>query len=368
MTDRKTDGFGADTSRLLTVLALVAVTVGLVTGSSIVAGQVTDQELASEGPTSLESAGVTVEQGDRCIPVAAFGNGTESVSDYYDYRTPNTTPSSYTYSSYGTTEFQADDTSSLFFYDGTDGRSLVVLHDRLDGDTDGGSATMQFDGLPIDGEWTVEDDDYEGRDDVFTHRETSSRISWVWTEGRSDGAAFTGFDESFAVTVTPAFNEAADVRYTDDGYDGQITDWQVVSNDGTTTRTSLAMEEPITVRSGACSRVTGLDVADTADAEEPIALGATVTNDGEGPETVTVPFVVDGGVVDERTVTLAAGETRTLSTSVTFDEPGTRTVSVGDRGATIDVADGTLGSFLPGFGVVIVLAGIGVAVIAVRRR
>ncbi|MFC3960254.1 CARDB domain-containing protein [Halovivax cerinus] len=351
-----------------TTVGVLLGSVGLVTAGSIVGDPVTTQNSSITQVAQIQSDGVTVEQGDRCLPVTPFGDGSRSVADYYDYRTPNTTPSSYTYSSYGTTQFQADDTSTLFVYDGAGGRSLVVVHDRLDGDTDGGSATMAFDDLPIDGEWTVEDDAYDGRDDVFTHRETSSRITWVWTEGRSDGAAFTGLDGSFAVTVTPAFNEDADERYTDGGYDGQVTDWQVVTNDGNATRTSLALDDPITVRSGACSTVTELDVDDAADAGEPVSLRATVTNDGDGSETVTVPFVVDGDVVDERTVTLAAGETTTISTSLTLDEPGTRTVAVGDRDVTFDVVAGGPGASLPGFGVVAGLAAFAVAVLAARRR
>ncbi len=318
----------------------------------------------------LESDGYAVVQGDRCIPVEPLGDGHQTVEEYYDYRNPDTDPDSYTYSSYGTTHLQADDTSILFLHEGSDGLSLVLVHDRLEGETDGGSLTMQIDDLPADGEWVVEDDDYEGQDDVFDHRETSSRITWVWATGRTDGAAFNGgLDDEFAITITPAFNEQADFRYDTGGYDGQLTDWEVLSGeDHDPQRTSLAMDEAVVVRSGGCTAVTDLDVNESATVGDEVTITATVTNGGEGPETVTVPFVVGGEIVDEQDVTLDAGESATLSTTVPADDVGSLTASVGETAATVEVADASVSDRLPGFGIGVALVAIVSVLVLLGRR
>lgn len=233
------------TTSTYSIVATVAVVALLVlattAGVSVVAAQ------SSSSHTDGEYA---VIQGDECFTIDPLGNGSQSVEAFYDYRTPNTEPSSYKYSSYGTTHLQRDNTSSLFLYEGRDGLSLVLLHEQLDGNTSGGAVTMQFDGLPEDGEWVVEDDRYEGRDDEFTHDGSSSRITWVYTEGRNDGAAFRGdLTDDARITIDPAFNDAADFRL----YEGNITDWQTLSaaDDGYE-RTSLEMTEPIEIRSGGC--------------------------------------------------------------------------------------------------------------------
>ncbi|MFC7115366.1 hypothetical protein ACFQH2_10990 [Natronoarchaeum sp. GCM10025703] len=200
-----------------------------------------------------------ITQGDQEIEIVPVGNGTQTVEEFYDYRTPEThDPPDYLYSSYGTTEYQEDDTSVLMLYEGSDGLSLILLHDKLEGDTRGGSITMQIDGLPEEGEWVIEDDtytDYGGPLDSFDHDGTSSRITWIWSEGRSDGGAFNGGldGEDWEITIEPYFNENADYRYEDPvGYDGQVDDWKVISGDGESfTSTSLqSIDEPITITSG----------------------------------------------------------------------------------------------------------------------
>ncbi|WP_408957964.1 CARDB domain-containing protein [Natrinema sp. 74] len=349
------------TGTYATVVAVAVVTAAVI-GATVGVGTVAAQSAPSE--TGGEYA---VIQGDKCYTVDLFGNSSQSIETFYDYRTPNTSPSSHSYSSYGTTHLQEDDTSNLFLYEGSDGVSLVLLHERYDGNTSGGAVTMQFDGLPENGEWVVEDDSYDGRDDEFSHRGSSSRITWVYTDGRNDGAAFRGgLEGEFEITITPAFNDAADFRL----YEGQIADWQALSaTESGRDRISLDMSKPVTITSGGCpsSSVTDLQTGGTVTPGESVDITATVTNDGERTVTTDVPITVDGDLVDEREVTLEPGETTTLSTTMTFDDAGTYTVAAGDRTAAVTVGETSDG--LSGFGVaaVIVMALLGGLAVWHRR-
>ncbi|WP_254861837.1 PGF-CTERM sorting domain-containing protein [Halovivax gelatinilyticus] len=304
-------------------------------------------------------------QGDRCIPIEPLGDGHRTAEEYYDYRNPNTSPPAYDYSSHGTTHLQEDDTSLLFLHEGSDGLSIVFVHDRLEGDTEGGAATLVFTGLPAEGEWVVEDDNYDGADSEWDHRDTSSRITSVWTEGRTDGGAFNGgLDGEFAVEVTPAFNEMADFRL----YDGEVTEWQLLSGtDHDPERTTLDMTEPVQLRTGGCAMVSDVSVNETATVGESVDVEATITNAGEREETVTVPIAIDGEVVAEEDVTIAANSTEALSTTVSLENEGEQSLSVGGVSAPIDV-EGDDSDELPGFGVAVALVAILAALAVARLR
>jgi len=322
--------------------------------------------VAGTATAQSESGTYTISQGDQCTTIEPLGNGHLTVEEFYDYRTPNTSPSSYSYSSHGTTHLQEDDTSSLFLYEGGDGLSLVLLHDRNGGNSGGGAATMTFTNLPKEGEWVVEDDNYDGADDEFDHRGTSSRITWLWSEGRSDGAAFNGgMDDDFLIEISPRFNsDAATVQSTD----GRISEWEAVSATQTgTERISLDMDKPVVIQSGSCSShtVTELSMDDTVSPGEPATIEATVKNDGGVTKNATVPFTVDGETVDEKQVSLDPGETVTLSTTTTFDEAGTYTIGAADQ--TKDVTVGN-GDGLPGFGVTAVAVAALLGTLVVYRR
>ncbi|WP_162224512.1 hypothetical protein [Halorussus amylolyticus] len=201
-----------------------------------------------------ESADAThvVEQGDRCVPITPL-SGDETVEEFYDYRTPFTDPSGPAYSSYGTTDLQRAETSICFLYDGPEGLSLVVIHDALDDGTSGGSVTFQFENL-AGGEWAVGDDVYDGESNYDRFEETADgwQIDWTWTEGRSDGGAYRPLGDDFAVTIHPAFNEEAALY--GDPYEGELTDWQVVSGDrNDPDRISLSLTDSVTIRPGDCS-------------------------------------------------------------------------------------------------------------------
>ena len=238
--------------------------VGAVDDGSVVEESGTDdtdisaaREAVRSSPTEVES--YVIQQGDRChelVPLSSDG----TVEEFYDYRNHVTHPDApdedRQYSSYGTTHLQESDTSILFLHEGADGLSLVIVHDELDGGTDGGSATFEIAGLPADGEWVIEDDNYpSAEDDTFDHGDGWSEITWVWGIDRTDGAAFNGgLDEPFSIAIDPAFNEEANYRWTDDGHDGDITEWNALSGEtANPDRIDLSLDEPIVIRSGTCA-------------------------------------------------------------------------------------------------------------------
>ncbi|WP_247004870.1 CARDB domain-containing protein [Halosolutus gelatinilyticus] len=341
-------------------------TIGLVV--AVVLGATVGVTTVGAAPVQSNSEQYSVVQGDECMTIEPLGHGHQSATEFYDYRTPNTTDQnasdhSFTYSSHGTTNLQEDDTSIMFLHKSRDGLSLAFVHDQLNGNTSGGAVTMQVNNLPEDGEWVIEDDNYPGADDEFDHRGATSRISWTFTEGRSDGAVFNGgLDGDFAIEIVPFFNDNADMQQ----YDGEISDWQVVSGPPhDPQRTSLNMSEPITIQSGGCDSfsVTDLTVDENASVGEPAHVEATAKNDGSGPVTGTVQFTVDGEVVDRQQVELGPGETTTVESTVEFNESGTYTVGANDQTTDVTVDDD---ESMPGFG--IVAAALGALLVALVAR
>ena len=335
---------------------------------------------------SEEEQTYAVTQGDQCIEVRPLGNGSQTVAEFYDYRTPETHDyPDYRYSSYGTTHLQENDTSILTLYEGSDGVALVLVHGHVTGgNSSGGALTMQFEGLPAEGEWVVEDDSYSddhqgGAYDTFEHEGDESRITWVYTDNRTDGAAFRGgLDDEFELTIDPAFNDDADFRV----YEGDLEDWQVLSAAGDGhTRTSLdSMDEPVTIGPGGCPSLTVTTVTTTPsepDPGEPVDIDATVTNDGSEAGTFTATVTADGDVVDERTVSLDPGETDQFTTTTRFDEEAVYEVAVEETTAEVTVAadSETAGSTggddtIPGFGVTAAIGGVlaAISILARSRR
>ncbi|WP_115865720.1 hypothetical protein [Halorussus litoreus] len=209
------------------------------------------------GPNTVDPSGYVIEQGDQCVPITPL-SGEETVEAFYDYRTPNTDPSAWTYSSYGTTDLQRPETSICFLYEGPEGLSLVVVHDELNDGTNGGAATfdLAFE-HPDRGAWVVADDDYDGSSnyDTFSRTDSGWTVDWTWSGGRTDGGAYRPLGDDFAVTVDPAFNE--DAALYGDYYEGEITDWEFLSGDRSDPdRVSLALDQPLTIRPGTCGSTT----------------------------------------------------------------------------------------------------------------
>lgn len=286
-------------SRLVATLALLA----LLAGSVLAFAPVTMAEHGND------SDAYVIEQGEQCVAVDPITNDTQSVEDFYDYRHPDSDPNASTYSSYGTTEYQADNTSILMLYEGSEGTSLVIVHEKLhepaeDG-TNGSSATFVVTGLSDEDDgWVVEDDDYNesSQDDVFVHNDTHSEMTWVWGQGRTDGAAYRGLDGDTDIEIDPGFNEDANFRYSGQ-YAGWVHDWEVITaTDDGFDRVGLdSLEENVTVRAGYCAAAPNASL--TVDDATPEVGLTTVTLDASGTtsETDVVEYrwdLSDNGTVD----------------------------------------------------------------------
>lgn len=92
---------------------------------------------------------------------------------------------------------EASDVSQMFFYEGPEATSLVILHDEPD-DGDGGLVTFEFDTLPDEGKWVVPDD----RGDKYSR----TTASWRWYACCTDGGVYKGgFSGAFWIDIDPTF-------------------------------------------------------------------------------------------------------------------------------------------------------------------
>ncbi|UIP01543.1 PKD domain-containing protein (plasmid) [Halobaculum sp. CBA1158] len=318
---------------------LVVGVVGLLVFSSITVGLAGTASAAAGDDRTF-----AVAQGSSCYEVDPYADADRTVSAFYDYRNPNTTPSASTYSSYGTTEFQRTGESSLLLYAGPDDTSLVVLHDRL-GDGDGGSTTTyDIEGLP-DGEWAVQDDIYANRDDEWDLSDGRASIDWKWSINRTDGGAYRGLDSlEGPIVIDPSYNEDADA-WGEWGYSGtpeyRVTDWTVFDADGD--EHTLDLDRRVFIHPGGCVETppsAALSAPGTAAVDESVTLDAGDTTDPDD-EVAAYEWDLDGD-----------GETDRVTDSPTveyaFEAAGNRSVSVtaldtygnGDTASvTVEVAD-----------------------------
>ncbi|PSP64551.1 hypothetical protein BRC77_03375, partial [Halobacteriales archaeon QH_8_64_26] len=160
-------------------LAVAGVLFALVVSSIALPLAATPAAAQQSGAPGAEANGtdIVVRQDGQCYPMRAFGNGTTSVQEFYSYRSPYTEPRGW-YRAYG--ELQGllrQDTSQVLLYNGSEGLSLVFVHDGLANESgSGGTVAMDITGLPPGGNWSVRDDTYPGQDDVFELRDTSAHI------------------------------------------------------------------------------------------------------------------------------------------------------------------------------------------------
>jgi len=174
-----------------------------------------------------------IEQGDACYPVVPLRND-EPVEEFYDY---------FDAEAHTSTDIEQSNVSHVFLYEGPDGLSLVVIHDRRDDGT-GGAVSFDIIGLPTsDGEWVVRDDGEVGP--------TDTSPDWSWAGRHTDGGGFRGgLDGEFSITIDPKFNEAAERSPLSPG---EIEEWQALSgNAKNPDRIPLDMSRPITIRTGEC--------------------------------------------------------------------------------------------------------------------
>ncbi|RRJ33814.1 cell surface glycoprotein related protein [Halocatena pleomorpha] len=269
-----------------TLQIVVSSVIGLVIVVAVVGTPAVGQ---AETPT------VVFTQGDDSIRVTPLGDGTRSVEAFYDYRSPATEPEGQ-YSSYGTDDIQMDQVSQLFVYHGQSGLSLVFLHDEHSNTTGGGAViTADISGLPESGDWVVEDDTYNNRDDVFRHSRRSSHIEWLMNGHRTDGAAFRGLEETNdTITVAMRFNENSE-NYPWEEWEGrpeqnEIKRWLVRS--GTGEMTELAMDEPVEIRMASDNRTE--PTTETPDENTPLVNSHPPTH-RSSPDTTGSSGVTGGG-------------------------------------------------------------------------
>jgi PKD repeat protein len=319
--------------RVLLVVALVAL--APVVGSVVVSAQ-------------AETDSYAVAQGTTCTVVEPVTDTSQNVSSFYDYRNPDPNitgnPPSGTYSSFGTREYQETGASTLLFYEGSEGASLVLVHGELGDEAGGSTLTMSFAGLP-DGDWVVEDDEYPGRDDDWVLSEDGGTIDWKWASNRTDGGVYRGIgDTDEPITITPAFNEEA-AHWGEWNYSGsdeyRLTEWRVIGEDGDVT--TLDRDRRAFVHAGECAETppeAALDGPSDANTTEPVTLDASDSTDDDaigGYE-----WDLDGD-----------GETETVTTDPTlehsFSLPGERTVTVTafDRDGNGDSAEITVNVTVP---------------------
>lgn len=319
MSGRESESGTANTVAVLAITALV-----LCSGFAGVVQPVAADHGHGHGSTTHANVqqmdSYVVEQGDQCQPIEPLStDGT--VGSFYDYRNHEThdNGTDRMYSSYGTTHLQENNTSALFLHQGTDGLSLVMVHDRLDGGTTGGVASFDIVGVPSETEWVVQDDLYDGETNMAEWHDGPGRLGadWIWSENRTDGGAIQGgLNDAFAVTVQPDFNEDAAHYENESLYDpdfhgnGTIDDWDVLSGDADDPdRTTLSsLEEPVTVRTGTC--------------DDP-SMTYERTDDRDG-----VTAHIDGAAADDR---LALQPTTGTADNVTFE--GVELTGIDDAGS-----------------------------------
>jgi hypothetical protein len=200
-----------------------------------------------------------VVQGDTSFEVTPL-SGDEPVETLYDLRIPSrytgdngaTDPGSGPYfRSVGTTHLQRESTTICFLYDGPNGLSFVVVHDKPGGD--GGAVSWKLESVPNSADWLVKDDLYLEPDtgeqaasnyDNWDTSGTTHEIDWTWAKGGTDGGALGYLDGAFAITIHPAYN--GDSSLYGDYYEGDVTGWQVLSatSDGVE-RKSLSLKQSV---------------------------------------------------------------------------------------------------------------------------
>lgn len=221
-------------------------------------------------------------------------------------------------------------------------RSLALGEHAATVDTDADAATAAFDvGRPPNVSVVLDPPTAATAGERATLRATfenagdvdSSALVDLRVDGRVVDTELVGFAGRSAESVTLSWTPTADAAGT--------ARLRVVP------RTSLDVtgERTATVTVLAASNVSYADLVvepSTVAAGESVTATATVTNDGDAAADVAVPLLVDGAVVANRSVTLAAGASTTVSFAPSLDAPGTRSVAVGDlppRSVTVRAVD-----------------------------
>ena len=295
-----------------------------------------------------------IEQDSQCVQITPLGDGTQSVEEFYDYKILNDTAN---YSSLGTTDIQLDQTIQVFVYRGSEGLSLVFLNDKI-GEPGGYVATADISGLPTDGQWVVEDDNYTNRDDSFEYNNTGAHIEWSANGRRTDGAAFRGLGSPNYSTITLdiTFNDETD-RYPFEEWSGspeqnRIERW--IARSGTGETTNLDMSQPVELSPGTCSGGVSTFTA------TPSSAGNALTGTTDTQTTNPTTTITTQATQTTQTATLSATPTTTTQKATPTPTPTILTSSsVNETTDTVSNLSGTTkqasgdedgtGAFGPGF-------------------
>ena len=220
--------------------------------------------LAARRAKGQESGPFTISQGGRSYEVTPL-SGSMPVEELYDLRIPSqfggdngaTDPGTGPYfTSVGTTALQRESTTITFLYDGPNGLSLVVVHDKAGGT--GGSASWTVSGSLGGTEWLVKDDFYTDTstgDPADTNYDrwqldgTEDEIDWTWSANATDGGVIGYLDDGVEVVIQPTYGSAAALagQY----YTGTVDAWQFLSGDiDSPDRIDLALDSTVEIRSG----------------------------------------------------------------------------------------------------------------------
>ncbi|WP_225335385.1 PKD domain-containing protein [Halomicrobium urmianum] len=266
-------------------------------------------------PASADSDTVAVTQNGECYSVDAYGDGSDTVEDFYDYRSGTGTK----FASYGTTGIQQSQTSQLLVYDGSEGLSLVIIHDKLNDGDGGGTTTFDVYGLPSDGEWAVRDDYYgNDTDDDWVFEGSEAHIDWKWAPNRTDGGAYRGLDGNYdEIVIEPGFNEDAEHYPTWPWYYDRTDEWLLRTSPSDSV--SLSMNDSVTITKS-CAPTASLSASGTVQVGESVTLDASGSSDDVG--ITEYQWDVDGdGSVDATTGSAtyehAYGSSGTVEPSVT---------------------------------------------------
>lgn len=159
------------------------------------------------------------------------------------------------------------------------------------------------------------------------------------------------------------------------------TDTETPTDTGTDTATDTGTETPTspdtqTDVGGGANPVANVEVVDlTTDPAAPsvgeaVTITGTYENVGENEATVTLQLRADGEVISEEAVTLAPGEQRTITGTVSFDEPGAYEIALLDRSITVTVEEQSpleIGGFAPLLLAALVLLGAAALLLAYWR-
>jgi len=183
-------------------------------------------------PDGDDERRLLLRQGKLRWSVTPLSHGGDTIEEFYDYRTEDT-------SAHPATDLiAADERARTFVYDGPVGSSLAFLHGSPD-TPHGGTARFSLSGLSRDsGEWAVRDDPVNVDDDFELWEGGNSVVEWQWGEGKTDGGAFWGgFDrDDYTIKLTPKTLSGVDA-------------WQFLSGDAADPRRiTLSMERPASLQ------------------------------------------------------------------------------------------------------------------------